>query len=182
MGLATSYSIVKRHDGLLTVDSRPGRGTTCRIYVPASEDQTETAPVEVTRTGVRMGRILVMDDERAILNLMGKALKREGHAVELARDGAEAVSLYSQHMSEGRTFDLVIMDLTIPGGMGGKEALKMLKKMDPNVRAIVASGYSNDPVVANYRKYGFCGCIRKPFTADDLLGAVDGALSGAPDA
>jgi CheY-like chemotaxis protein len=118
-----------------------------------------------------------MDDERAIRNLIGKALRREGHAVRLAGDGEEAVALYLEHLKEGRRFDLVVLDLVVPGGVGGKDTIRLLRETDPDVRAIVASGYSDDPVVAEYQRYGFCGRILKPFTTEDLLSAVGSALT-----
>jgi signal transduction histidine kinase/ligand-binding sensor domain-containing protein/CheY-like chemotaxis protein len=181
MGLPTSYSIVKRHGGLLVVDSIPGACTTCRMYVPASLEQTLPPDAEEFKAGSRPGRILVMDDERAIRNLVGKALQREGHAVVLASDGEEALALYIQHMEEGRGIDLVVLDLMVPGGMGGRDTIRFLQQTDPDVRAIVASGYSDDPVVAEYQRYGFCGCILKPFTTEDLLNAVRSALAASTE-
>ena len=114
------------------------------------------------------GRVLVMDDEEAVRNVLTDMLESMGYEVEGSGNGAEAVKLFSDASKLDRRFDIVIMDLTIPGGMGGKEAVKILLEMDPEVKVIVSSGYSNDPVMAEYKKYGFSGVISKPFKVADL--------------
>jgi CheY-like chemotaxis protein len=117
------------------------------------------------------GRILVMDDEAAVRDVAVEILRSLGYQVESARDGAEVISLYARARQSGQTFDAVIMDLTVPGGMGGKETVKELREIDPEIKAIVSSGYSNDDVIADYEKYGFSGVIKKPYTIANL-GAV----------
>jgi CheY-like chemotaxis protein len=106
-------------------------------------------------------------------------LRRLGFEVELTRDGAEAVRKFAEAHAAGRPFDLVVMDLTVPGGVGGREAIDQLRRIDPNVRAIVSSGYSSDPVLANYRAYGFCGMVAKPYKVDDLVQVLRSVLRGS---
>ncbi|MFP4054984.1 MAG: response regulator [Phycisphaerae bacterium] len=122
-------------------------------------------------------RVLLMDDEEAILRVTGKLLGYLGYDVELAREGAEAVEAYHQAREAGRPFDLVILDLTVHGGMGGQEALQRLRQIDPGVRAIVSSGYRTDPVVSDYESHGFSGAASKPYQLDDLRRAIDEAMA-----
>jgi signal transduction histidine kinase/ligand-binding sensor domain-containing protein/ActR/RegA family two-component response regulator len=180
LGLTTAYSIVKRHEGLLTLDSETGVGTTCRIYLPASATSgIGSKPQPIDRPKVEWGpvRVLVMDDEPAIRRAVTKVLTQFGYTVETTGDGDSAASLYKKRLGEGDRFDLVIMDLTVSGGMGGKTTLKRLLQIDPRVTAIVASGYSSDPVVADYASYGFRGSITKPYSADELLHVVAETLA-----
>jgi signal transduction histidine kinase/ligand-binding sensor domain-containing protein/CheY-like chemotaxis protein len=179
LGLTTAYSIVKRHEGLLIVESARGSGTVCRIFLPASQDEAIAASVEQPVPSAGAGHILVMDDEDAIRELVGKMLKKEGHLVEFARDGNEAISLYQKRFDKGRSFDVVIMDLTIHGGMGGKETLEHLKEIDPGVNALVASGYSNDATIANFKEFGFRGRVGKPFSAIELNRVVAETLAAS---
>lgn len=170
LGLSISYSIVKKHDGHMTVDSEPGRGATFSLYLPAFPKAVlpkgkETAEVK-SLTG--RGRILVMDDEESIRDVLGKMLRRLGYEALLAEDGAEAIRLYRQAIESETPIDAVIMDLTVPGGMGGKETMLALREIDPKVRAIVSSGYSNDPMAAAFMKYGFSEFIAKPFKLENL--------------
>ncbi len=178
LGLTTSYSIIKRHEGHIAVESEPGVGTTFEIYLPASgkeSPKTESTCSEGTLcTG--KGRILLMDDEEFIRQVAGEMLGYLGYEVEFASNGEETIDLYKRARESGHTFDAVIMDLTIPGGMGGRDAVRKLIEIDPNVRAIASSGYSNDPVMADYRGYGFCGVVIKPYKADELGNAVHSVL------
>ncbi|MBI5634267.1 MAG: GAF domain-containing protein [Nitrospirae bacterium] len=177
LGLATVYSIVKKHDGHITVESELGSGSTFHIYLPASEKEEE-APVPSAPVFCHQGagRILIMDDEETVRNIAGEILKTFGYEVEFSGDGAEALSVYQQAASQERPFDLVIMDLTVPGGMGGRELMKRLLEIDPHARAIVSSGYSNDPVMAEYQKYGFRGIASKPYNVLSLANIVKKAL------
>lgn len=166
-GLSTSYSIVKNHKGHITLESRLGIGTTFYVYLPASPKDVPIKKKE-KRPITGQGKILVMDDEEIIRTVLGKMLGRLGYAVEFARDGEEAVRIYKNAQESGQPFDAAIIDLTIPGAMGGKETIKRLSEIDPGIRAIVSSGYSNDPIMAEFRKYGFCGVVSKPYTIGEL--------------
>jgi len=168
LGLTTAYSIIKNHDGYIGVESKLGVGTKFYIYLPASEKGAPAKSDMKERPVVGKGRILVMDDEDAIREVLGEALGQIGYEVEFARDGAEAVELYRRTKENNRCFDVIIMDLTIPGGMGGKEAIGKLLEVDPWVKAIVSSGYSNDPIMSEYRKYGFRGVATKPYKIEEL--------------
>jgi PAS domain S-box-containing protein len=177
LGLATVYSIVKRHDGHVEVASTPGRGTVFTIWLPASPDAVppETERREELLSG--SGRVLVMDDEPFVRDVIGAMLVRLGYEPDFAEHGEEAIVRYRDAMSGDSPFVAVIMDLTIPGGMGGVEASQRLREIDPGVRIIVSSGYSNDPVMANYRDYGFVGVARKPFRVGELSRVLDEVLS-----
>lgn len=168
LGLATTYSIVKRHDGFIRVESNVSQGTCFLVLLPVSQGTAVPDPVvpEAGRGGA--GRILVMDDEAFIRDLLKRLLAHFGYAGEFAQDGREAIELYIAAKERGQPFDVVIMDLVVPGGMGGQEAIKQLLAVDPDAKVIVSSGYSNDPVMANFRQYGFCDAVAKPYKNDEL--------------
>jgi signal transduction histidine kinase/ActR/RegA family two-component response regulator len=168
LGLTTSYAIVAKHRGLLTVESEPGRGATFFVYLPASAEAVTPQHDDVTLSVKGKGSILFMDDEDAIRRFMGDLLGEMGYQVECVSDGATAVNRYRRALHSGKRFDIVILDLTVPGGMGGQEAIHQLLALDPAVRAIVSSGYSNDPVIAEFRQYGFRGRLSKPYHIEDL--------------
>ncbi|HZI48755.1 MAG TPA: ATP-binding protein, partial [Pyrinomonadaceae bacterium] len=172
LGLATAYSIIKNHNGLMTVESQVHVGTTFTIYLPASEAQQEEITVEAPRkltpeiSGT--GRVLVVDDEDAIRDLVEFTLTRLGYEVSQAETALKGVETYHEYLRSGKRFDLVILDLTLPGGMGGKEALKKLIEIDPTVNAIVSSGYATDATMSRYQDFGFRGVIAKPYEAAEL--------------
>jgi PAS domain S-box-containing protein len=173
LGLAVCYSIVKQHEGALTVESSPGAGTTFFIHLPASEArQAQDAPAGATPAGAprrsRPRRVLVMDDEEMVRKVAIEILGTMGFESEGVADGAAAVDAYSRAMQQGAAFDAVLMDLTIPGGLGGKDAVQKVLAVDPGARVIVSSGYSNDPVMADFKAFGFCGVIAKPYRIKDL--------------
>lgn len=176
LGLATTYSILRRHRGMVCLESTGRSGSVFSFSLPAAAEAPRCAePLREAGAGLT-ARVLVMDDEPAVRDVAGLMLESIGCEVRLARDGAEAVALYDQAKQANRPYDLVIMDLTVPGGMGGREAIMKLREIDPGVRAIVSSGYSNDPVMAEYGRYGFSGVAPKPYTVPGLKEAVQDAL------
>jgi PAS domain S-box-containing protein len=168
LGLATTYSIIKRHEGHIAVSSSLGKGTCFTFYLPASA--TMPARNDETSEGLLQGagRILVMDDEEEIQDVLGTMLQHLGFDVDLASDGQQAVARYTRAIQDGTPYVAAILDLTIPGGMGGKETFRRIKDHHPDAKVIVSSGYSNDPVMANASQFGFSGFIAKPYNLIDL--------------
>lgn len=169
LGLTSSYSIIKRHKGHIMAESTPGEGSTFVIYLPA----TQKKPVikkekRIVNGGKKKGKVLLMDDEDSILMLGADNLKFLGYEAETAYDGIEAIDKYMRAKKSSAPFNLVILDLTIPAGMGGIETITRLRILDPEVIAIVSSGYSNDPILSDYKKYGFKGIIAKPYDLTDM--------------
>ena len=179
LGLAITHSIVIKHGGRITVGSEEGLGTTFTIWLPASPKEQITGKdmVKIKKTA-RSNRIMVMDDDKTIRVLTQNILEYLGYTVVLATDGIEAIRLYQEYLDAGTPIDLTIMDLTIPGGMGGQEAIKGLLALNPLAKVIVASGYSNDPVMANYRDYGFVAMLSKPFAVMELSSEISRILEG----
>jgi PAS domain S-box-containing protein len=171
LGLAICHSIIKSHDGTIVVESEVKKGTTFHFYLPATEKDWLQ---EISEESIELkdvsgsGRILIMDDEAILRDIVSITLEEIGYEVEVAVDGHIAVDMYKKASDEGRAYDAVILDLTVPGAMGGKDAVKELLAIDPDVKAIVSSGYGNDPVIANYKDYGFKGFIIKPFKIEEL--------------
>lgn len=169
LGLASSYSIIKRHGGRIEVESRLGVGTTFHVYLPAATDtEIQEQPEEDIILPSRTSRVLVMDDEQIVLDVVAEMLRYLGHDVETVRDGAEAVRVYQRAMAAGRRFDVAILDLTVPGAMGGKESLQQLLLLDPQVKAVVSSGYASDSTVSDFKSYGFAGVLSKPYTLHEI--------------
>jgi PAS domain S-box-containing protein len=183
MGLATAYSVVRKHDGQIKVDSELGRGTAVSVYLPAS--RLRSAPeVEVpTKSALPQGRrILVMDDEEDVRLVSCMILESMGCQVEVVADGAAAIESYLLARRRGNPFDVVVMDLTIANGLGGQETIRRLRELDPSVKAIVSSGYSFDPVMANHRAFGFMGVVPKPYEAEQLVKVLADVLNGSKEA
>ncbi len=178
LGLSVVYSIIKNHVGHISVESEIGTGTTFTIYLPASDKQIEEKETLEDTFADGEGKILLMDDEEIIRDSLGQLLTHKGYKVVLAKDGNEAIEFYKEAMKASKPFDAVILDLTIRGGMGGKEAMKKLREIDPDVKAIVASGYSNDPVLANFKKYGFVGIFAKHDKTEELGKTLHQVING----
>jgi len=180
LGLAITHSIISKHGGHITVASTLGSGTTFMVYLPAAvQSRTADKQVKKADSAVKKSKIMIMDDKEPIRNMAQAMLTQMGHEVVPAEDGEEAVRIYQEAMSGGTPIDLAIMDLTIPGGMGGKEAAHEILAIDPRARMIVSSGYSTDPIMASYQKYGFCGTLVKPYRFVDLAAVVSKALEPA---
>jgi CheY-like chemotaxis protein len=157
------------------VESEVGSGSTFYFYLPAS------APKQDKKKAIKAAgkaRILVMDDEQGVREVAGRMLKHIGYEdVEYAADGAAAIKLYKSAMESGQPFSAAILDLTIPGGYGGEWTIKKLLKIDPAVKAIISSGYIDDPVMADYSDYGFSGMIAKPYTIEELRKALQDVIA-----
>jgi PAS domain S-box-containing protein len=178
LGLAVTYSIVARHNGHIEVASQTGRGTIFTIYLPAATEKplaVQDVPDAAERA---QGAILIVDDDPRVRRTLRLMLGRAGYEVTEACDGAEAVEMFETARSRNEPVDLVITDLTIPGGMGGQEAAAQILARDPQAKLVVSSGYSNDPVLAHHTEYGFLGYLCKPFTRQELLRVVQAALIG----
>ncbi len=179
LGLAVCYSIIKKHGGHIQVDSEQGSGACFSIYLPASQRKAEITNAQQKTITKGEGRILVLDDEQIVRDVTGTMLKRLGYDVTFAVDGAESVRLYREASESNAPFDVVIMDLTIPGGMGGKEAAQEILETDPAARAIVSSGYSNDPIMSDFRKHGFIEAIVKPFRISELSHKISNIIASS---
>lgn len=179
LGLAISYSIIKKHKGDITAESEVGVGTTFHVYIPATEKEIlKLKKIEEQKVLRGKGKILFMDDQPGIRNMLGKMLSHIGYEVEYAQDGTEAIDLYKKEKETAGSFVAVILDLTVPGGMGGKETLQKLLQVDPEVRAIVSSGYSNNLIMSEYRKYGFRGVVSKPYEIKELSEVLHSVIIG----
>ena len=186
LGLTVSYSIVQKHGGLINVESELGTGSIFSVYLPAisvkKPDSQKSVKKPATHTPVKQsvtgtGKILLMDDEEAIRIFMGQVLNRLGYDGETCTEGKETVEIYKKAMESEEPFDVVILDLTNKIGMGGQETMKTLLEIDQNAKGIVITGYSSDPVVSNYRAYGFSGFLTKPATNDELNKVISRLLS-----
>ncbi|MBW6521255.1 MAG: PAS domain S-box protein [Desulfoarculaceae bacterium] len=178
LGLAITHSIISKHDGSISVQSKQGEGTTFTLYLPISiRKQQQKKSEEVMERTAHKAKIMIMDDEKLIREVTSAMLNLLGHEVIPAKDGKEAIELYRQHQDAGDPIDIIIMDLTIPGGMGGKLAIQEIHAINPEAKVIVSSGYSNDPVMAHCQDYGFIAALVKPFQLQDISEALKQALT-----
>ena len=180
LGLTVAYSIIDKHDGRITAESELGAGATFHLFLPATSKTARKAVGHKPKIYRGKGRVLVMDDEKLIRDIVVQFLTVMGFETAKAENGREAMELYREAKESGHAFDVVIMDLTIPGGMGGKETIKKLLAYDPAAIAIVSSGYSNDPIMSNCEAYGFKGVIKKPYRIEDLSDALRDLFSRKP--
>lgn len=182
LGLAISHSIIIKHEGYMIAESEPGTGTTFTIYLPAESihvpHPVPSTPKKAFKEpdGHGHGRIMVMDDEEVVQSVSKSMLNHFGYDVVLANHGEEAIALFKEGITNSAPIDLIIMDLTIPGGMGGQEAVEKIHAIDPQVKVVVSSGYSNDPIMANCKAYGFLAAVTKPFQLQDLKSVVQRLL------
>ena len=178
LGLAIVYSIISRHEGHIAVHSKVGVGTTFEILLPASEKQSTEIFSKKTTMLRSSARILLMDDEEIIRRTISRILEKLGHVVDTVPDGTQALQTYQASIDANTPYEIVIMDLTIPGGMGGKDAIKHLLSNHPDARVIVTSGYANDPIMKDYKTYGFKGRIHKPIDLIELTNTIEKVLVG----
>jgi signal transduction histidine kinase/ActR/RegA family two-component response regulator len=175
LGLAVAFSIVQNHGGRIQVSSKLAAGTTFRVSLPEVKGQ-ESPPTPSPQVPARGCRILVMDDEAMVMRMAERVLQSAGYQTQGAANGEAAVEAYRTSIARGQPIDVVILDLTVPGGMGGREAAEKILAIAPAARLVVSSGYSEDALMANFRGYGFCGVLPKPYNAQQLCDAVQAAL------
>jgi CheY-like chemotaxis protein len=178
LGLASVYSIVKRHGGMVTVASEPGKGSAFTLLVPAARETRGSIQEEERKTASLRGagRVLVMDDEELIRDVVLSMLRELGYSAETCEDGRKAVELHAAARAEGKSYAAIILDLTVPGGMGGKEAAALIRASDQEVPLIVSSGYSNDAVISEYARHGFSGAVVKPYSMEGIAGELGRVL------
>ena len=168
LGLSIVHSVVKNHEGHIEVESEPDEGTAFHIYLKASLKNGVQQKTDQEHVYKGSGKILLMDDEEMIRDFGKELLDHLGYDVELASDGEEAVRLYETALKNAAPFSAILMDITVPGGMGGKEAIQEILKIDPDVKAVVSSGYAKDPIMSNYKEYGFIGVVPKPYNVEEI--------------
>ena len=178
LGLSTSYSIIRKHGGYISCESQPGRGTSFIIYLPASSEDESGEVSQDHKLVIGFGRILFMDDELRIREMVEEMLNSLGYEVELVANGQECIDKYIQAAANARYFDAVILDMTIPGGMGGKETMQTLREIDPQVKVIASSGYAYDSILPIYQKWGFAAVIAKPYQVEELSEVLQVVIKG----
>jgi len=181
LGLATAFSIIRSHGGAIVARSTKDQGSKFSVVLPASEEKRVETSTPFTQAASGHGALLIMDDDEAVRSAAAELLETIGYEVATASDGSQAIALYTEAMDTGRRFDAVILDLTVPQGVGGRETMARLLEIDPDVRAIVSSGYSTDPVMANYREHGFSGVAVKPYRLAELATTLQNAIKGRRD-
>jgi signal transduction histidine kinase/CheY-like chemotaxis protein len=181
LGLATAHSIVKRHGGHIEFDSVVGVGTTFHVFLPVAGTEAPPDRGDRDETCPLRGRVLVMDDEGVVREVLGESLRGLGLEVETVVDGVAAVESIRAALAAGTPFDLAILDLTIAGGMGGVETLAQIRRLQPSLRAIASSGYSSDPVMAEPSKFGFQAILAKPYAIADLSRTLRSLLAGSAE-
>ncbi|MBN1575110.1 MAG: response regulator [Chitinispirillaceae bacterium] len=181
LGLSACYSIVNRHGGCIEVASKPGKGSTFHFYLPALAEATRTVPDMAASQHRGSGTIIIMDDEEVLRDTVGKMLKSFGYSSIFTKNGREAIDFFIAEIKANRKVTAMILDLTVPGEMGGTEAIAEIRRMDQKIPVFVASGYANDPVMAHPREYGFTASICKPFRIVDLAEMLNEHIEGKKD-
>ncbi len=179
LGLATAFSILQRHGGYLTASSTLGEGATFTLYLPAAPEVAVEHPpaLAAPRPGPQGGRLLLLEDDPQVADVARRILKHLGYSVECVPEGHAALSAYRQALRRGLPFDAVILDLTVPGGLGGKEVMEELRQLDPRVVALVTSGYAEDPILTHYERYGFRGVLKKPYRVQEMADLLQRVLT-----
>ena len=178
LGLTSAYSIVKNHDGVITVDSQLYQGTTFSVYLPASPGVIRKKGKVKKREFIpRTGKILIIDDEEVVRGVAGRFVKHIGYRPDLADGGKKGIALYETALKKGTPYDAVLLDLTMPGGMGGKEAAKKIRALDRQAKIIASSGYSTDPIMSNFKKFGFNGALAKPYQITELSEVLERVIN-----
>jgi CheY-like chemotaxis protein len=168
LGLFIVHSIIEKHGGAVSVNSEVNEGTTVDIYIPALTERPKIAPPSFGSFSAAKGKVLVMDDESSVRDVVGTMLESLGYGVQLVKDGRAALDSYHEALRKGAGFDAVLLDLTVLGGMGGRETIEGLRKIDPNVKAVAISGFAEDSIMRDYKQFGFEGIILKPFNLKQL--------------
>lgn len=180
LGLTIAYHVIQKHNGYIKVESEVGKGSVFSVYLPASEPEIISEEKKTSYCPVGKGKILIMDDEDILKDFVCRLLRKVGYEVDTASDGVEAIEIYKTAKESGKPYDVLILDLTVPGGMGGKEAIRNILDFDPSAKAIVSSGYSDDPVMANYSEHGFKGVVMKPYSIEELTNTIAKIMSTNP--
>lgn len=178
LGLTSAYSVIKNHDGLIAVDSQLHQGTTFLVYLPASPGPVRRkGDVKKREFTPRTGTILIIDDEEVVRDVAGRYVQHIGYRPDLASGGKKGIALYNTALKKGCPYDAVILDLTMPGGLGGKEVAKKIRAIDPEAKIIASSGYSNDPILSNFKKFGFDGALAKPYRISELSEVLEKVIN-----
>jgi CheY-like chemotaxis protein len=180
LGLAVVHSVIARHRGHVAVTSAPGAGTTVSVLLPACRAEPRPAEIAESRRRSRRLRVLLLEDDETVAEVVSRMLSHLGHDVKRARDGGAAVAVFCDAQAAGQPFDVAILDLTVPGGMGGRETVERLHALAPTLPAIASSGYSTEPLLADPAAHGFAAGLRKPFTPEELAAALAHAVCASP--
>jgi CheY-like chemotaxis protein len=176
LGLATSYSIIKGHGGMIDVSSQANVGSTFIVYLPAKEGKADQEQQVSLLTAGRKGRVLVMDDEDVVRAVAKDMIEALGHDVECAISGEDAIEKFRASAKAGNPFDVVILDLTVRGAMGGEQTLRKLRELDPDVKAVVSSGYTESSALSDFKSHGFTAVLTKPYTYKVLTDTLSALL------
>jgi CheY-like chemotaxis protein len=177
LGLTTAYSIIKKHGGHIYVEPSQGKGSVFTFLLPASNGANGKSAYSDSMPPFGTGKVLIMDDDMIVRTVVETLLKKTGYTAVCAANGTQALAIYKEALEKDEPFTVTIMDLTIPGGMGGKETVKQLREIDPHAKVIVFSGYSNDPIFTDYREFGFDGVLSKPFSIEEFMHTISSVLS-----